>query len=111
MSSIQFENGVPNLYPNSEESLSAYELIDVRQPEEFVGELGHIPGAKLISLGPELEEFLQHHSKKSKILFICRSGARSTHATLMAKELGYEDVTNLAGGMIRWNDLKLKTEH
>jgi rhodanese-related sulfurtransferase len=110
MSSIQYDNGIPNLYPNSEGSVSNYELIDVRRPEEFVGELGHIPGARLVTLGPELDEFLQQHNKQSKILFICRSGARSTQATMMARDLGFKDVTNLAGGMIRWNDLKLKIE-
>ena len=54
-------------------------LLDVREPEEFVGELGRIAGASLIRLqhlsdrSKELEQF-----KHSEIVAICRAGVRST---------------------------------
>lgn len=37
--------------------LERVQLVDVRRREEFVGELGHIDGAKLVVLGAELQEF------------------------------------------------------
>jgi rhodanese-related sulfurtransferase len=110
MSNIQMENGLPNLHATSEDSVRGYEIIDVRRPEEFTGELGHIRGAKLVTLGPDLVEYLKNTDKSGKYLFVCRSGGRSTQAALLAKSYGIEDVTNLAGGMIRWNDLQLKTQ-
>lgn len=82
-------------------------IIDVRRPDEFNNELGHIEGAHLITLGPELSEFLQKNDKRHDIIFVCRSGARSGQATLESLKLGYHNTLNMTGGMIRWNELKL----
>lgn len=81
-------------------------LIDVRRPEEFTGELSHIPGAKLITLGPDFDAFLKSHNKNDEIVFICRSGARSGHATLQSQAEGYKKCVNLRGGMLLWNERK-----
>lgn len=86
------------------------QLIDVRGPDEFHGELGHIEGSKLITLGPDLSEFLKKSDKSIETVFVCRSGARSLRATQEAMELGYLKCYNLNGGMIRWNDLKYPVE-
>lgn len=86
-------------------------LVDVRRPEEFNNELGHIHGAQLITLGPELQTFLEQGDRNKEIVFVCRSGARSGQATLYAQELGYVSVANLSGGMIRWNELGFVAEH
>ncbi len=81
-------------------------LIDVREANEFNAELGSIQNAKLITLGPDLTEFLKHTDRNQEIIFICRSGNRSGQATKEAQQLGYKNVMNLSGGMLRWNDLK-----
>jgi len=103
MANIQEHMGVKNLLAEKMEDLKGLVLIDVRRPDEFTGELGHIEGAKLVTLGPDLEEFLQKADKNLSYLFICRSGARSTNACLYAQDLGYSSVINLAGGMMDWN--------
>ena len=82
-------------------------MIDVRREDEFNGELGHIEGAELKTLGEELTEFLQSANKSANYLFICRSGGRSTNACRQALELGFSDCTNLNGGMMKWNELGL----
>lgn len=79
-------------------------LIDVRQHEEFVGELGHIDGAKLIVLD-ELPGQIQKLDRSQTIVFVCRSGARSARAAAYAASHGFNSVYNMAGGMIRWNEL------
>jgi rhodanese-related sulfurtransferase len=56
-------------------------LIDVRRPDEFNGELSHIAGATLLTLGPELDSFLKTHDKNDEVVFVCRSGQRSGQAT------------------------------
>lgn len=97
---------IPVLKINHPDDLKGYTLIDVRRPDEFNGELGHIEGAILKTLGDELSHFLKSESKNKKILFICRSGNRSGQATLEAMSLGFTDVFNMEGGMIYWNEKK-----
>lgn len=84
-------------------------IIDVRQPEEYVGELGHVPGSELIVLGT-VPETLPSYSKDQTIVFVCRSGGRSAQASAYAQSQGFESVFNMKGGMLFWNDLKLPTE-
>ncbi len=88
-------------------------LLDVREPDEFTGELGHIPGARLIPLRElperaptELAEF-----KDKDIVVICRAGVRSTTAAAILAGLGFEHVFNLKGGMLDWDEARLPAEH
>ncbi len=89
--------------------LSHMQLIDVRQPNEFTGELGHIPGSKLIVLDL-LPDHTAEISKDKPIVLICRSGARSARAAAFLKENGFQHVYNLKGGMLLWNELHYQTE-
>jgi glyoxylase-like metal-dependent hydrolase (beta-lactamase superfamily II)/rhodanese-related sulfurtransferase len=81
-------------------------LIDVRRPDEYNNELGHIDGTKLITLGPDLTAFLEQGNRADEIVFVCRSGGRSGTATAESIRLGYKFTINMAGGMIRWNEKK-----
>lgn len=83
-------------------------LIDVRRPDEWDGELSHIPSAELITLDT-LPNRIQELPKNEIIVFICRSGNRSAHAAAFALENGFKDVYNMAGGMLAWNKLKFPT--
>ncbi len=84
-------------------------LIDVRQPDEYTGELGHIDGAKLIPLGT-LPQSISSISQDQTIVFVCRSGGRSAKASAFALESGLSAVYNLRGGMLRWNQLGFETK-
>ena len=84
-------------------------LIDVRRPDEFTGELGHIPDAQLIVLDT-LPQHLGDLPKEKTVVFVCRSGARSARAVAFAKDAGFTSVYNLDGGMILWNQLQLAVE-
>ena len=86
------------------------QLIDVRRPEEFNNELGHIQGSLLVTLGDELTHFLQTADKNSEIIFVCRSGGRSGQATMQSIQLGFKKTANMVGGMIRWNEKKQPVE-
>lgn len=85
-------------------------LIDVRSLEEFHGELGHVPSSQLVTLGEDLAQYLNLMDKAKKTIFICRSGARSGRATALAMQMGFNQVYNMKGGMILWNELGLKVE-
>lgn len=102
---------VPEITPDEFKThLGKVTLIDVRRPEEFNGELAHIPGSKLVTLGPELDEFLKSHDLEDEVVFVCRSGARSGRATLQARAMGLSKCVNLQGGMILWHQKKFPTE-
>lgn len=103
-------NGVPTISPEEVLAMTQYQIIDVRRPDEFHGELGHAPKAKLVTLGPDLVSFLEKRAKSDKLFFICRSGMRSAQATMMALDLGFVDVANIEGGMILWNQNQLPIE-
>ncbi len=86
-------------------------LLDVREPDEFAGELGHIAGSILIPLrhlpkrAGELERF-----KEREIVAICRAGVRSTTAAAILTGLGFEHVCNLRGGMLDWIEARFPVE-
>lgn len=103
--------GVPEisaetLFPH----LGKVKLVDVRSSEEFTGELGHIPGSELVTLGEDLLRFLKHQAPEEEIVFICKSGIRSATACQIGFQFGLMSVMNLQGGMVRWNELKYPTE-
>lgn len=83
-------------------NLDSYRLIDVREPHEYTGELGHIDGAELVPLA-QVPAAANGWDKDQKILLICRSGRRSANAADYLGGLGFEHAHNLLGGMIRWN--------
>lgn len=78
-------------------------LLDVREPEEFVGELGHIAGSLLVPL-----DALEHRLPKllgycdREVIVVCRAGARSASAGAILRRAGFTRVANLAGGMLHW---------
>jgi sulfur dioxygenase len=84
-----------------EEHLREVQILDVREPDEFTGPLGHVPGAKLIPLG-KLNEGMSSLKKSEPIVIVCRSGARSAQATVLLGKAGFDKVANLSGGMLRW---------
>jgi len=53
----------------------------------------------------ELDKF-----KSKPILVSCRSGQRSAQACRILKKQGFENVTNLAGGVMAWESANLPME-
>ncbi len=84
-----------------EEHLAGIQIIDVREPQEFSGPLGRIPGARLIPLG-SLAQRAGEITREQPIVTVCRAGGRSAQATSILRHAGFEKVANLSGGMLRW---------
>ena len=84
-------------------------VLDVREDKEFA--TGHIPHSRHIPVGQlngrikELDKF-----KGKPILVSCRSGQRSAQACRILKKQGFENVTNLAGGVMAWESANLPME-
>jgi len=92
-----------------EEHLRDVQIVDVREPAEFNGPLGHVPGAKLLPLG-SLGEASTQLSKERPVVTVCRSGARSAQATVLLGKAGFSKVANLSGGMLRWRAQRYAVE-
>ena len=76
-------------------------VLDVREPSEWAD--GHIAGARHIPLGQlknRVDDLEKHKGKP--VIAVCRSGNRSAHACGLLKKAGFENVNNLAGGMVAW---------
>lgn len=80
------------------------QIVDVRDPEEYNGILGHIEDAHLIPLD-QLRGKLKDLAKDQPVIAVCRSGGRSSRAVSILEEAGFKQAANLAGGMINWRSL------
>ncbi len=105
------------------EGISAHELrarlagespplvLDVREPEEFTGELGHVEGSLLVPLDalekrlPKLAGYVDRD-----VVVVCRAGARSATAGAILCRAGFRRVLNLNGGMLAWRAAGLTSQ-
>ncbi len=77
-------------------------LVDVREPHEYTGDLGHIEGAELVPLSTVVEA-AKAWERDGDVVLICRSGNRSGRAAAALASMGFKGLMNLAGGMLAWN--------
>jgi molybdopterin/thiamine biosynthesis adenylyltransferase/rhodanese-related sulfurtransferase len=76
-------------------------LVDVRERDEW-GQ-GHIPGAIHVPRGfleSRVEQALPDRTRP--VVLYCAAGNRSAFAAKTLEELGYENVSSLAGGIAEW---------
>jgi molybdopterin/thiamine biosynthesis adenylyltransferase/rhodanese-related sulfurtransferase len=97
--------GEPSMHITPEElyrKLSSGEkvfLLDVREEVEY--EICHLENAVLIPLS-KLPERVNELSLTDEIVAYCHTGARSSMAVKLLKDLGFRRVRNLAGGIDAW---------
>lgn len=84
-------------------------IVDVREPHEFTGELGHIRGAELVPLAT-VDEAAKNWPKDDEVVLVCRSGGRSGRAAASLATQGFRRVMNMLGGMLAWNEARLPLE-
>lgn len=81
-----------------------FQLLDVREQDEVAN--GVIPGAAHLSRAhfeSRIEDVVPE--KDAEVVVYCAGGVRSAFSARMMKELGYTNVTSMAGGFSRWKDL------
>lgn len=82
-------------------------LLDVRTPEEYFSETGHLESSLLIPVQelkkrmPELEGY-----RGKVIVAYCRTGRRSSQAADLLRVEGFS-VLNLTGGITSWSERML----
>jgi len=75
-------------------------ILDVREPFEY--QIANI-GGKLIPQA-EVPRRLAEIDRNREIVVQCKSGGRSQRIAEFLKKSGYENVANLAGGILAWSD-------
>lgn len=81
-------------------------VVDVREAKEV--SQGGLNGAKHIPLGSLASRMSELNKYKDKpVLVYCRSGNRSSHACEQLTKNGFEDVSNLSGGIMAWESANL----
>lgn len=98
MSNIK-EIDAPELAQWVSETDQNVRVIDVRQMNEIAA--GTVPRAEAVPLHT-LPIKVNELKREEKLVFICRSGARSAQACMFLQQQGFENVFNLRGGMIGW---------
>lgn len=106
---------VENLTPeqvNEELSKGNATLVDIRESEELKD--GAIPGSIHAPRGMlefYADETLPYHKpefdKSKRIILHCASGGRSALAASTLKEMGYENIAHLDGGIKAWKEAKM----
>ena len=74
-------------------------IIDVRQMQEIA--TGTVPKAEALPLHT-LPIKIHELSQSDKMVFVCRSRARSAQACMFLQQHGFSNVYNLRGGMMGW---------
>ena len=77
------------------------QFVDVRTSAEYRS--NHIKGFMNIPLNELSSAAAAKLSKDKEVVVICQSGIRSTKASKLLKKLGYQQVTNVKGGMSAWS--------
>jgi rhodanese-related sulfurtransferase len=81
-------------------------IIDVREPNEYAQI--RAKGAVLLPLG-RLNGRVRDLPRDREILLMCRTGGRSANATQFLAANGFENVTNVSGGVVAWHNAGLPT--
>jgi hydroxyacylglutathione hydrolase len=86
--------------------LEDYQVLDVREIDEY--DAGHIPGAAHMFVG-ELEENLSklNFDSERPVVVTCGVGHRAGIGVSILLRNGYQNVSNLLGGMSAWKKIKL----
>lgn len=79
---------------------SKRQYLDVRTPGEYKG--GHIRQFQNMPLH-QLKQKADKLAKDQEVVVICQSGMRSMQAAKALKKAGFQQVTNVRGGMSAWS--------
>lgn len=82
----------------SDVAADAY-LLDVREDDEWAA--GHAPGAVHLPM-MELPARLAEVPQDRDVVVVCRVGGRSGQVVAYLRRQGWDNVSNLDGGMLGW---------
>jgi thioredoxin 1 len=109
-SSMQSQSGSSALsatqFADKMKELPAAVIIDVRTPDEF--SKGHIQNAQNFDWnGSEFDRQIETLDKSQPVFVYCLSGGRSASAASKMRSVGFQQVFELTGGMMKWRGANL----
>ena len=79
-------------------------MIDVRTPDEF--EIGALPGSRNMNfLGEDYWDIFESLDRSLPTFVYCRTGRRSVRTVMFMKNGGFQEVYNLDGGLVAWEEI------
>jgi len=84
-------------------------LLDTRSPEEY--QESHIKNSKLIDLtNPSFMNDINKLDKNKTYILYCHTGGRSSYINQIMLNLGFQNVFNIEGGIMYWENQGLPVE-
>ena len=91
----------PDAFQAALQAAQNVQLVDVRTPEEYRS--GYIAGAVNINFyDADFAQQIARLDKEKPLMVYCAVGGRSGKAAAKLTEMGFKNVTDLAGGMNAW---------
>ena len=101
-----YSNTVPLIQPaalaGAKEAEENLYLLDIRTREEFA--VSHLKDARFIDYDKFNINQVQDIPRDAKVVVYCAVGYRSEKVGEKLKAAGYEDVSNLYGGIFQWKN-------
>lgn len=98
----------PSVFQEIAESEDAI-VIDIRTPQEIVQGKAMNTAEEIDLYAPEFRAQIENLDPEKTYLLYCRSGNRTVTAKTLMKNLGFEKVYDLKGGIRRWEQHGCKT--
>ena len=92
----------PKAFMDERQANPSLLVIDVRSPGEAL--ICAIPGHNLMPLNT-LPSGMNSHSRDTRAIFYCKSGARSAAAVRRCRAAGFTNIASLDGGVLAWTAL------
>ena len=93
-----------NAFAEKLKAIKNPQLLDVRTPAEYSS--GHISNAVNVNWnGDDFDAKVNKFDKSKPIFVYCKVGGRSSDAAARLAELGFTEIYNLDGGIMKWNVL------
>jgi len=80
------------------------QILDVREAAELEGPDDRLADTQVIPLA-QLRSHTDSLTRDRPIVCLCRSGRRSAMAVSILQKAGFTEVANIAGGILRWEEL------
>lgn len=98
----KYQNVSPEIFAQKIKSTPQAQIIDVRTPQEYNNQ--HIDQAQNINWnGDDFEQKAAKLNKQEPVFVYCMVGGRSKKASDKLLEMGFAQVYDLEGGMMKWN--------
>lgn len=100
--SKKFESVSPETFSEKIKTTPNAQILDVRTPAEFSGQ--HLDNAVNVNWnGPDFVSKVSIYDKQKPVFVYCMAGGRSKEAAAKLNELGFTNVYELNGGIMKWN--------